>query len=441
MLLDPKTLMVSMLLVILLTSSSYLVVWLQDRRETALLWMTAAALMGATFFSARVLLPITPAIVIANCGVLTGVGCVWAACRTLRGRAPVLWALPIPAVLWAGLCLIPAFMAHAETRVAAANFGTAVLFCLTLRELWCMEGRFTARWWVFGVQAAQAAGCVGRVAAALILPNTQQTDLELLHGFTFMALSVMGFMLLMSFGMIALVKERSDRRYKQAAALDALTGLGNRRHFDESLDLAMRQARQANRPLAIVMVDVDSFKAYNDLYGHPQGDVCLRAIAGALQGGLTRHHGQVLRYGGEEFVVLLPDTDTVAALQVAEQLRLAVHSLGLRHGGREGGIVTISLGVAAADPAHTADSGAALLEVADQALYRAKRLGRNRTVCHGEHDAAATQPRLRLVTDTPLRERPAPRPLEGGSAQLFLRAVPAFTMPADAAPPAPGEMP
>ncbi len=431
MLLDPQTLMVSMLLVILLTSSSYMIVWLQDRRETSLLWMTAAALFGAVFFATRVLLPTTAAIIVANCGVLTGIGCVWTACRLLRGRAPVFWALPIPAIVWIGLCLIPGFLAHTETRIAAGNFGSAVLFGLALRELWLMEGQYTARWWVFGVQAAQWTGSTGRMLAALILPDTPQTDFELLRGFAFMALSVMGFMLLMSFGIIALVKERSDRRYKQVAAMDALTGLGNRRHFDESLDLAMRQAWQARRPLAIVMIDVDSFKAYNDLYGHPQGDVCLRTIAVTLQSGLVRPGDLVLRYGGEEFAVLLPDTDAAAAVRVAERLRLAVRALGLRHGGREDGVVTISLGVAATEPAYAHQSGAALLEAADQALYRAKRLGRNRTICNGDDEAdGMPAPRLRLVADTPLRERPPRQPDGEGSA--LLRAVPAFTAPTDA---------
>ncbi|MEJ1979131.1 MAG: diguanylate cyclase [Acetobacteraceae bacterium] len=188
-------------------------------------------------------------------------------------------------------------------------------------------------------------------------------------------------MLLMSFGMVALVKERSEWRYQQAAAVDALTGLGNRRCLNENLERDFRNACRFGKSLAVVMIDADSFKAYNDLYGHLDGDACLRAIAGALQGGLLRRDDLVLRYGGEEFVVLLPNTTAAEAVQVAERLRLAVRGLGLAHAGREGGVVTISLGVAVMEPGQVIKDAASLLGAADRALYKAKKLGRDRTVC------------------------------------------------------------
>jgi diguanylate cyclase (GGDEF)-like protein len=428
MLLDPPTLLITMLLVLLLTSSSYVIVWLQDRRETALLWMTASALLGATFFASRVLLPLVPAIMIANTGVFAGIGCTWMACRAIDGRRPLLWMFFIPTAIWLGLCCIPGFIAQSSVRVAAADLVAASLFGLTIRELWRPSGGHSvARWWVLGVLAAQALGCLARATQAILSPSPSQTDIELIQGFAPMALSVLGFMLLMSFGMVALVKERSERRYKQAAVVDVLTGLGNRRHLNESLEKAFKKARR--KPLAVVMIDTDSFKLYNDLYGHPQGDACLRAIAGALQGGLLRRDDLVLRYGGEEFVVLLPDTDAAAAVQIAERLRLAVRGLGLRHAGRQEGFVTVSLGVAATDPALAIGSAADLLEAADKALYRAKRLGRDRTVCHTDPESDAENlppPQLRLVSDTAPRlettpDRPSLRLAEGGVTALVTR--------------------
>jgi len=438
MLLDPSTLLVTMLLVILLTSTSYVVVWLQDRRETALLWMTASALLGAMFFATRVLLPSMPAIILANPGVFGGIGCTWMACRVIRGQRALPWVLLIPGAIWLGLSCIPGFLAQTELRLAAANLIAAILFGLALRELWHIdEGNLVARWWVFGILAAQGLGCLMRGVAALLWPVPGQTDLELIQGFTLMALSAMGFMLLMSFGMIALVKERSDRRYKQAAVMDALTGLGNRRHLNESLVQAVQEARRRRKPLAVVMIDADSFKAYNDLYGHPQGDVCLRAIAGALRGGLIRRDDLVLRYGGEEFVVLLPDTDATAAVRIAERLRLAVWGLGLRHGGREEGVVTISLGVAALDPAQKTGSGPELLEAADQALYRAKRLGRNCTACHDDTPVEEVpSPRLRLVSDGSARaalpvDRSTARAAESSTGAPVRRSAGAAQIPSE----------
>jgi len=122
------------------------------------------------------------------------------------------------------------------------------------------------------------------------------------------------------------------------------------------------------------MIDVDFFKMYNDRHGHVAGDTCLRAIAEALRAGLVRRDDQVMRYGGEEFAVVLPDTGEPAAVQIAEKLRLAVHRLALPQAGREGGVVTISAGIAVAKDNATAQS---LLQAADQALYSAKKGGRD----------------------------------------------------------------
>ncbi|MEJ1975932.1 MAG: GGDEF domain-containing protein [Acetobacteraceae bacterium] len=397
MLLDPTTLLITLILVVLLTSSSYLVVWMQDRQQTALLWMTAMALLAAATLAARVLLPTVPAIMLSNLGRLGAIGCIWMACRVVRGRPALPWALMIPGAIWLSLCLvIPGFLEREDARVAGSNLLALSLFCLALRELWLLdEGSFVARWWIFGVLAIQALICLGWGVFNIVAPGRRQMDFESLHAFAALALIALGFMILVNFGMIALVKERSERRYKQAAVVDALTGLGNRRHLNESLEQAVRDARRLGQPLALIMIDADSFKEYNDLYGHQQGDSCLQAIAGALRDGGLRKCDLVLRYGGEEFVVLLPDTTAAAAVQVAERLRLAVRGLERRHAGRACGLVTVSLGVAAMEPALAIDSAVALLDAADRALYRAKQLGRDRTVCAAP--VTPSLPQLRLA--------------------------------------------
>jgi diguanylate cyclase (GGDEF)-like protein len=141
------------------------------------------------------------------------------------------------------------------------------------------------------------------------------------------------------------------------------------------------------------MIDVDEFKAYNDLYGHPAGDRCLRALADALAS-TCRSTDIAARYGGEEFAVLLPDTDCRAAASVAERMRLRVRELGLRHDGRPDGVVTISLGVAAVIPRSGETSPGRLVDAADRSLYIAKQAGRDRTHCSddGENPSAAMPP-------------------------------------------------
>ncbi|MEJ1979132.1 MAG: hypothetical protein WDN49_26410 [Acetobacteraceae bacterium] len=116
MLLDPSTLLVTMILVILLTSSSYVVVWLQDRQQVALLWMTASALLGAASFAVRVLFPTVSAIMISNPGVLAAIGCIWMACRAIRGRKVLPWALLIPGAVWIALCAVPGFLEQSGVR-------------------------------------------------------------------------------------------------------------------------------------------------------------------------------------------------------------------------------------------------------------------------------------------------------------------------------------
>ncbi len=170
----------------------------------------------------------------------------------------------------------------------------------------------------------------------------------------------------------------ANAQLRQLSLHDALTGLANRRQFDLTLETEWSRAIRNNRPLSLLLLDVDCFKALNDLCGHPAGDECLQRIAGALQNSLRRAAETAARYGGEEFAAILPDADTRSAVLVAETMRRNVLALQLLHEGSSvERFVTISIGVAAAYP--TAEgSPAALIAAADAALYRAKQRGRNR---------------------------------------------------------------
>jgi diguanylate cyclase (GGDEF)-like protein len=159
---------------------------------------------------------------------------------------------------------------------------------------------------------------------------------------------------------------------------DGLTGLGNRRSFDETLEREVRRAARSGQPLSLVMIDIDHFKDYNDCYGHPAGDECLRVVARTIQGCLRRTGDVAARHGGEEIAVLLPGADATSAFALAETMRQAVRSLAVQQAHQLGGVVTFSAGVGTCVPGRTASEAQALVEVADTALFAAKAAGRNR---------------------------------------------------------------
>ncbi|OYD86411.1 diguanylate cyclase domain-containing protein [Azospirillum brasilense] len=168
---------------------------------------------------------------------------------------------------------------------------------------------------------------------------------------------------------------------------DGLTGIANRRRFDEVLLREWRRCGRAQLPLSLIMLDVDQFKPYNDHYGHQAGDECLRAVAQLLADQMMRPGDLIARYGGEEFVCLLPETDEDGAVQVAERMRQMVAERRLPHAvSHVADHVTISLGVATARPMLD-DTPDRLTQLADGLLYEAKRAGRNR-VCSGGVEVA-----------------------------------------------------
>jgi diguanylate cyclase (GGDEF)-like protein len=162
--------------------------------------------------------------------------------------------------------------------------------------------------------------------------------------------------------------------------VDGLTGIANRRYFDVALDRELRRAQRLGGPLSLLLTDIDSFKAYNDHFGHQQGDRCLSAVAQALAARLKRPADVAARYGGEEFAAILPDTDAGQARLLAESIREHIAALNLEHAPNAvRPYVTLSIGVASIEKGRI-DDPAALIEAADKALYAAKRSGRDRVV-------------------------------------------------------------
>ena len=176
-------------------------------------------------------------------------------------------------------------------------------------------------------------------------------------------------------------KKELEARLEALARTDALTGLANRRAFDEALDAEWRRAARDGSALSLLILDTDHFKAFNDANGHQAGDDCLRTIAGAVGEAVRRAGELAARYGGEEFAVVLPATDAARATALAEQIRRAIAALRIPHPqSPDGGVVTVSVGVATAVAAQGASLKMpdGLLQAADRALYKAKAAGRNR---------------------------------------------------------------
>lgn len=174
----------------------------------------------------------------------------------------------------------------------------------------------------------------------------------------------------------------TNDRLTVIASIDMLSGLANRRGFQSRLDFEWMKAEQYGSELSLLMIDVDHFKLFNDTYGHPEGDACLTRLGEALAAIAAQAMGFAGRYGGEEFCLLLPNTDSVRAIEVGERVRAAIESLSLPHATSTYQTVTVSIGVACAKPSDT-QRPADLIEAADAALYAAKHRGRNTVVEHG----------------------------------------------------------
>ena len=183
--------------------------------------------------------------------------------------------------------------------------------------------------------------------------------------------------ILMVIGVLGYRVDQANRATRLQALRDGLTGLANRRCFDETIEREFRRAARNGRPLSLIMVDVDLFKTFNDQYGHPAGDACLRAISAGVQGVLRRPGDMAARYGGEEFAILLPETDVAGAVQIVGDMQAAIRTLAIRHEAGPLGVVTLSAGVASWCPGRLTATPAWLVEAADAALYEAKALGRN----------------------------------------------------------------
>jgi two-component system chemotaxis family response regulator WspR len=176
--------------------------------------------------------------------------------------------------------------------------------------------------------------------------------------------------------------QRSNAELQKLTCLDGLTCIANRRRFDDFIRKECLRSARESTTIALILIDIDYFKLYNDNYGHLKGDECLQKVAAALQKAVQRPADLVARYGGEEFAVILPSTDASGAMKIADSLRHTVEALELSHAYSPlTNIITISMGIAC-KVANEKTSPADLIEMADEALYEAKNAGRNQSKVH-----------------------------------------------------------
>ncbi|MEJ2591307.1 MAG: sensor domain-containing diguanylate cyclase [Candidatus Thiodiazotropha sp.] len=170
---------------------------------------------------------------------------------------------------------------------------------------------------------------------------------------------------------------RLNKQLESLSFHDALTGLANRRMYDKTMEVEWARAQRKQEPVSLIVIDIDHFKQYNDLYGHTKGDECIAAVASALDGVASRPTDLLARYGGEEFVLMLPNTDREAALMLAERCRSTVEGKRIPHAASKvSDVVTISIGLSTVVPSETSDPSS-IFDAADKMLYQAKQKGRN----------------------------------------------------------------
>lgn len=375
---------------------------IRSQRDGMVYWTAGLALHTASylFFSQRDLLGDFTALSIAN--LLRA--CAWAAfaeglCEFYRRPPPrmLIWA-PVPVLLVA----FALAGNNLNQRVISVSLIAAAQALLVLLLIWKMRRETPGRGKYFlmgGLAIAMTllvlrALSTTRGASAAMVSSTESSPIQAIS-----FLGAMVVLLLVSIGFVLMSKDRADDLNRILATRDELTGLANRRRLNEVLASEWARSRRSKESLALIMIDIDHFKLYNDDYGHQVGDECLKRVAQVIQASAGRAGDLAARYGGEEFLLILTGTDAAAAQFLAENLRKSVESLELPHARSPAGKVTISVGVAASADGGYKDAES-MLSAADQALYGAKHGGRNQVQLAPDslhHDKAMARPCVELV--------------------------------------------
>ena len=368
--LDVPTLFLMTVAVTFVVGVLYLLSWSQTRRERALAIWGIAHLAGSgasCMLGLRGAIPDPLSIGLGNAVIIGAYGLIWSGVRAFEGRAPLVrWALAGSAV-WIAACLVPAFYASLPARIMLAS-ATAGLYCaLGAWTVW--QGRaepLVSRYPTLVLLGTYAGIYWIRIPLAAMVPPPNFAPGSDSPWFAVLCFVGTLYSVAIAFVLMALTKERAEREQRQAAETDALTGIANRRAF-----VARAEACLATRPAALLLLDLDHFKAINDRYGHSVGDAVLTAFCHAAAPMLPRN-AVFGRLGGEEFACLLPETGPALAARFAESVRDSVGRIA--HPDFPDLRVGVSVGIAAGGAGSDLDD---LLRRADGALYGAKHGGRD----------------------------------------------------------------
>ena len=363
--------------------------WRRDQSTDALAWWGVGYLVGGISFallSARGEIANVFSIEIANGLLLLGYSFLLAGTRAFSGRETPVTVFLIAPLIWLTAMQVPAIASDIDLRVIIVSSLQFGLIALMAYEFWRERAEpLLSRWPTIILLATHAVILIGRMIVVMVTPIMSHEDLFRSPVFAVMAFGTVLYTIAFAFLLLSMTKERTEMRHRIAALIDPLTGLPNRRAFmiDAEATIAGRVSRSA--PIAVLLADLDRFKAINDVYGHAIGDRVLTVFAASLHRCLGAND-LAGRIGGEEFAILLPEKGEAAALALAERIRVVFADAAAEIGGHAVA-ATVSIGVAASRIGGHDLGG--LLGRADGALYQAKEAGRNRVAAFaGDGDDA-----------------------------------------------------
>ena len=374
--LDVTTLLFVTVFVLALCGLLLLFAWMQNRDVMAMAWWGTAFLLFApatALFAQRGVIAEVWSNQISNALVLLGCGLMWTGARVFEGRKPLLLPLLAGAVVWLLACRFDVFLHSAPLRVALASCIVGSYSILFIREFWLnRHDGLVSRWPIMALVALHAVLFPIRAPLALSLPLPFGSAPGS-FGATLLVFAPTFYALTLVFLLTTLTRERVELHHRQAATIDPLTGIPNRRGFDERAERVVARSHLERIPLTLLLFDLDNFKNINDRFGHRTGDHVLLLFSRYAKETL-RPLDLIGRIGGDEFVALLPGVTPDAALGIAERVRDAFASAAQEVDGHPVN-GTVSIGTAAT--AQTGFDFDALYATADAALYRAKSKGRN----------------------------------------------------------------
>jgi len=378
--LDIATLAIVTVFVTALLGALLLFAGMQNRAvRSPMLWGISFLLgaFGMTLVAVRGHVPDWLSIEFANALVLTGMALVWAGARVFDGRSVGLVQIAMAPALWIGACLIPAIGDDINLRTVVVSALLAVLAGMTAREVW--RGRaelLLSRWPTVVTLLGYGAAMLARIPLTLLVPQPAGAYLYTASPlYPLLAFGTLMFTVILAFLLLNMSKERTELRHKTASLVDPLCGVPNRRAFFDGAERLVAQQRLDDAPLAVLLFDLDHFKAINDRLGHAAGDDVLKSFAADA----TRTLGpQILfgRIGGEEFAAIMPVDSFGEAAALAERVRRNFETAAIAQFVADIIAPTVSIGVALGHEQQM--SVASLMAAADRALYCAKANGRNR---------------------------------------------------------------